>query len=127
MRILHVDDDASIRELVYLSLVEIAGFEVLQFSDGPSAIQQVNEFQPDVLLLDYSMPGMTGAETLIEIRNQAGFATIPSIFLTALDNDEMMIRLLELGVLQVIPKPVNFMELPSLIEGALLKSREPYL
>ncbi len=123
MRILHVDDDASIRELVYLSLVEIAGFEVLQFSDGPSAIQQVNEFQPDVLLLDYSMPGMTGAETLIEIRNQAGFATIPSIFLTALDNDEMMIRLLELGVLQVIPKPVNFMELPSLIEGALLKSR----
>ena len=121
MRILHAEDDEFIRELVNLSLVEIGGFELLQCSDGPSAIAAVEAYDPDLLLLDYNMPGMTGAETLLKMRRKAGFETTPSIFLTALDDDGMKNCLLKLGALKVIPKPVDFMELPSLIEKALLR------
>lgn len=124
MRVLHVDDDEFIRELVKMSLVEFGGYEVLECSDGPSAIGAAEVFRPQVLLLDFNMPGMTGVEVLSEIRNTAEFRDIPALFLTAMEPDSVREKLGDLKVSGVIPKPVDFLKLPELVREAV---QEPNL
>ena len=60
IKLLHVEDDEAIREIVELSLEMAGGFEVVQRKCGEDALSHANDFTPDVLLLDMMMPGMTG-------------------------------------------------------------------
>ncbi|WP_109465832.1 response regulator [Albibacillus kandeliae] len=118
MRVLHVDDDEFIGELVRMSLVELGGFEVLQCTDGQSAISAVETFRPQVLLLDFNMPGMTGAEVLSAIREKAEFQDTPALFLTAICSDKLTEELAGLKVSKVITKPVDFIKLPEMVKEA---------
>ncbi len=120
IKLLHVDDDVDILELTKLSL-EISGdFDVVSCSSGIDAIRAVRNCMPDVLLLDFMMPGMTGPETLEEMRTISGLEAVPAIFMTA-RLDESRTELLALGAKEVIAKPFDAMTLGAQIKAAMMK------
>lgn len=84
-KILHVEDDADIREITYLALAEFGGFEVMQCANGMDAIKKASKFEPDLLLLDVMMPGLSGLETLAKLRRQDELVDVPVIFMTSKD------------------------------------------
>ncbi|MEO6300604.1 MAG: response regulator [Paracoccaceae bacterium] len=104
-RIMHVEDDEDIRHVSYLALSTVGGMEIVQFSSGAEAIAGVKKVSPDLFLLDVMMPGMSGEQTLRELRKLPAFADTPAIFMTALSQQSDMKRLFELGALGVIQKP----------------------
>ena len=82
-KILAVDDDADILNLV-LSRVRSHGHQVAGAASAQEALEVVEtRGAPDLVVLDVSMPGMTGFELLTELRGQAGLAELPAIFLSA--------------------------------------------
>ena len=65
--VLIVDDEPSIR-LMFRTALQSAGYDAVEAGDGPSALAQLHESSPDVVLLDLKMPGMDGMETLRQMR-----------------------------------------------------------
>ena len=115
-KVLHVDDDQDIRAITKISLELIGKLTVKQYSNGLDAISGVQEFNPDLLLLDLMMPGMDGQQIFEAIRDLNGFETIPAIFMTAKAQQETVSDLIAKGCLGVITKPFDPVELPSLLE-----------
>lgn len=107
IKLLHVEDDEAIREIVELSLEMAGGFEVVQRKCGEDALAHANDFTPDVLLLDMMMPGLTGRETLEKLRELPAFAEIPAIFMTARAQPNEMDELRQIGAVNVISKPFD--------------------
>lgn len=106
-KILHVEDEADIREIANMALELIGGFQVAQAELGSVALDIVNDFQPDMLLCDVQMPGMTGPETIAAIRAMPGFETIPAIFMTAKVSESDKGDLLGPYELGLITKPFD--------------------
>ena len=106
-RIMLVEDDADIAVLSMMSLQDLSGFEVVHCSSGPEALERISEVAPDLLLLDYSMPGMNGGELLTALRSRPDTARTPAIFMTASVMPAHVQRLKELGALDVLAKPFN--------------------
>lgn len=106
IRILHVDDEPDIREVVLLALEVIGGFEVLQADCGEEALRLVGDFKPDLFLLDVMMPGISGIETLAEAHLLAEFRNCPGVFLSA-KGSSLEIPDALTNVLGVIPKPFD--------------------
>ncbi|MFC4669513.1 response regulator [Seohaeicola nanhaiensis] len=104
-RILHADDDPDIREIVQMSLDFFGDFELKQFPDGGSAFEAFQSFKPQLLLLDYMMPGMTGPELWQNIAKFEGYERIPAIFLTAKAEASVSEVLMLKGAAAVILKP----------------------
>ena len=73
-RIMHIDDEADIREIVRLSLSRDAGLEVRSFATGPEGVDAVVEWHPDLFLLDFMMPKVDGVATLAMLRQAEGSA-----------------------------------------------------
>ena len=67
-RVLFVEDDADIRTVARMALEAVGGFTVLGCSSGAEALEQIEAFGPDLILLDVMMPGMNGLETLESLR-----------------------------------------------------------
>lgn len=82
-KILHVEDEADIREIANMALELIGGFQVAQAELGSVALDIVGGFAPDLLLCDVQMPGLTGPETIEAIRKMPGYEQIPAIYMTA--------------------------------------------
>ena len=83
IRVLHVDDEPDIREVVQISLDLDPEFTVRSCSSGKEAINVANDWLPDLILLDVMMPGMDGKTTLLELRANGKTSAIPVIFLTS--------------------------------------------
>jgi CheY-like chemotaxis protein len=82
-RVLVVDDEPVIRALVVASLA--ADFKVSAAADGRDALAALQSERPDVVLLDVSLPGMSGAEVLRQIRADVGLCGVPVLLLTGLE------------------------------------------
>ncbi|HEY9291201.1 MAG TPA: response regulator, partial [Microlunatus sp.] len=118
--VLLVDDDASIREVIQLTLELVGGWNVHLAASGTEALAQVQEHRPDAILLDMMMPGMDGATTLSRLRSAVPDQDVPVILLSAKlqqrrDDD----RLRGLGVAGVIGKPFDPIALPGQIRSIL--------
>ncbi len=122
IKILHVEDDADIREIALMSLELSGEFDVLQCSSGQEAVAKAAAFAPDVFLLDMMMPGMTGRETLDNMRKDAQLGNVPAIFMTARAQHSEIEELFNNGAAEVIPKPFDPMALPEQIKLAMKKS-----
>ena len=126
IKVIHVEDDDDIRELVGLSLDATGDFELLSFASGVDALRAVEVFGPDLLLLDMMMPNMNGVETLEAIRKMEDYSKIPAIFLTARASVDQNEELLDAGALDVIVKPFDPLELgrevKQLLSGASVSS-----
>jgi len=110
-RILVVDDEANIREVVTLCLERLGGWEVLTAASGQEALQQVQVKPPDAIVLDVMMPEMDGFTFLEYLRADPTTHTIPVVLLTAnsyLPNPQSFP---ELGVVLTVPKPFQPLDL----------------
>ncbi|HOP30720.1 MAG TPA: response regulator transcription factor [Spirochaetota bacterium] len=114
-KILIIDDDSKLRGLIteYLSSY---GFSVISHDSGNGVLPAIVKHTPDLILLDYMLPGKDGIEVLREIR---GVYTLPVIMLTARGDETDRIVGLELGADDYIAKPFNTRELLARIKAVL--------
>lgn len=119
-RILVVDDDATSRKLLAKILTR-AGFSCTQAPDGFEALKALRADPPSLLLLDFDMPGMDGAEVLRELRQDANaaIAQIPAIMLTGHGGEASEVLCLEAGADDFVTKPINQAVLQARIETQL--------
>jgi CheY-like chemotaxis protein len=123
-RILSVDDEADIREILALALEVVGGFQVALCGSGTEAIEMAPGFAPDLILLDVRMPDMDGPMTLQALRRLPQTAHTPVIFLTAKVGMDDIDRYRRLGALDVIVKPFDPMRIPDQILGAWRRYHE---
>jgi CheY-like chemotaxis protein len=122
VRILHVDDEADIREIVQLSLGLNPQFEVRACASGSDAIAAATEWNPALILLDVMMPEMDGPATLAKLRGNPQTSSIRVIFMTARAQTREIERFIGLGAQAVIAKPFDPMTLASQVQSHLQAS-----
>src|ERR1700726_4505979 len=111
IRILHVDDEPDIREIVGISLGLNADFEVQACACGADAVAKAAEWSPSLILLDVMMPGMDGPTTLTHLRKDPRTACIPVLFMPARAQAREVQQFIALGAQGVISKPFDPMTL----------------
>src|SRR5947199_5135780 len=118
--ILVVDDDAMSRRLL-AQLLMAAGFKCLVCKDGSEALEIIHAKPPSLLLLDFDMPGLNGAEVLTRLRSDhnPAVAQIPVIMLTAHGSEESEVCCLQAGADDFVTKPVYTAVLQARIETQL--------
>ena len=109
--ILHVDDDEDILEITRMALQLVDSFDLHQCLRTADALAAVPRVKPDLLLLDYMMPEMSGPELWAAVRQVPGFETVPAIFMTAKAEDRIYSELRDAGALDVVTKPFDPMTL----------------
>jgi len=116
--VLVADDEVHIREVISYKL-QIAGLEVITAHDGSEALELAKSESPDLLIVDYQMPGLTGLEVCLSLRQEPGTSKIPAIMLTAKGLDIEQAELDQAGISVVIPKPFSPREVLSCVEELL--------
>lgn len=111
-RVMCVEDDADIRTILDFSLGGIGGFGLSLCASGPEALERVEAFRPQLVLLDVMMPEMSGPETLIKLRALPVMQGVPIVFLTAKAMQDEVEALLECGATGIIVKPFDAVTLP---------------
>lgn len=106
-RVLIIDDESDVREVVRGCLEDIAGWEVTAAASGQEGLSKIAAEPPDAILLDLMMPGMDGLTFLKVLRNQPVGVTIPVVLLTAKFNLSQATQDSELDVRGIIPKPFD--------------------
>ena len=117
LRVLHVDDEPDIRELVEISLALDPELLVRSCACGSDALAAAAEWSPHVILMDVMMPVMDGPQTLSHLRERGKTAEIPVVFMTARAQTRELAHFLSLGAAGVISKPFD----PMTLAGALRK------
>jgi two-component system, OmpR family, phosphate regulon response regulator PhoB len=122
--ILIVEDEPAILELVAVNL-EHAGYETLRAKSAEDAAQMLIEALPDLVLLDWMLPGQSGLSLARRLRADARTRELPIIFLTARAEELDKVAGLEVGADDYITKPFSTKELVARIR-ALLRRRKPH-
>lgn len=120
-RIMLVEDDSDIATLATMALQDIGGFSVTHFFTGMDALAGVDAVKPDLAILDFSMPGMNGDELIQALHARPSTAQLPVIFMTASVMPSHVVKLRELGALEVLKKPFDPMTLSDQVRAAYRK------
>ena len=120
-RILIVEDEPSIREMLRFAL-ERAQFQVMEAGDAQSARLKVAEAHPDLVLMDWMLPGVSGVELARELKAGAHTQDIPIIMVTARTEEEDRVRGLNIGCDDYVSKPFSFPELVARIKAVLRRT-----
>jgi len=121
-RILVVEDEQAIREMVGFALKK-AGFAFEEVGDAEQALLAVAAHPPDLILLDWMLPGMSGIDLARRLRRDDMTACMPIIMLTARVEEHSRIRGLEVGADDYVTKPFSPRELVARIKAVLRRSR----
>jgi len=113
-KVLVVDDDADVREFLAKFLSEI-GYRVGEATGGDDTAQTVEMFAPDLIILDFAMPGANGAEVAVTIRKI--HATIPILFISGFPDSEVLER--AVGTAPLLRKPFRPAQLAAAVRAAL--------
>jgi two-component system phosphate regulon response regulator PhoB len=124
--ILIVDDEDSLVEILRYNL-ERSGFEVASARDGEEALTLVAERTPDLVVLDWMLPHLSGIEVCRQIRRSGGVRTIPIIMLTARSEEADKVRALNTGADDYLTKPFSPGELAARIQAVLRRTRPAIL
>ncbi|OED40275.1 phosphate regulon transcriptional regulatory protein PhoB [Endozoicomonas sp. (ex Bugula neritina AB1)] len=119
--ILVVDDEASIREMVVIAL-EMSGFQCLEASDALQAHSMIVDKKPDLILLDWMMPDISGIELARRLKRDEMTREIPIIMLTAKGEEDHKIQGLETGADDYITKPFSTRELVARSKAVMRRS-----
>ena len=119
-RVLIVDDEPAVREMLAVAL-EMAGFEVKEAEDASTALHQVASSLPDLMLIDWMMPQVSGLELCRRLRRNPDTANIPLILLTARGEEDAKITGLEVAD-DYIPKPFSPRELVARLKAILRRT-----
>lgn len=121
--ILIVDDEAAIRDMVSTAL-ELGGYRCLAAADALSAHQMILDAAPDLVLLDWMMPGISGIELARRLRRDSKTRALPIIFITAKGEEQNKVEGFETGADDYLTKPFSTKELLARIQ-AILRRTEP--
>lgn len=113
VNILYVEDDPDVQEVAKMALEMLGGYTLKVCSSGGEAIAAVENFTPDLILLDVMMPGMDGPTTLKRLREKPGLAKVPAVFMTAKVMADDIDHYKALGAQDVIAKPFDPLALAS--------------
>jgi len=120
-KIFIIEDEPSIIQLVQHNL-EKEGFIIASSENGNEGLKQLKKFEPNLLLLDWMLPDLSGIEICKNIRKDNKFKTLPIIMLTAKGEEEDKIKGLESGVDDYLTKPFSYKELLARIKAILRRS-----
>jgi two-component system phosphate regulon response regulator PhoB len=120
--VLVVEDEPAQREVLAYNL-ESEGFRVIQAADGNEALLLIEEEQPDLILLDWMLPGTSGIEICRQIKSRPAFRMTPVIMLSARSEEVDKVRGLETGADDYISKPYSIIELLARVKAHLRRSR----
>ena len=123
--VLVVEDEPALQKLLAYNL-EAAGFAVAQAYDGDEALTLVEERQPDLLLLDWMLPHLSGLEICRRLRRRTGTAHMPIIMLTARGEEPHRLRGLDTGADDFISKPFSPAELIARVRAVLRRVRPAF-
>lgn len=104
--ILIVDDEPTVRALVR-DVLELDGYDIVEAPDGVAALAAVQEHQPNLMVLDVMMPGMSGLDVLRELRRNRSGTELPIILLTAASDDDTTWAGWTAGASVFLPKPFD--------------------
>ena len=122
-KILLIEDEKRLAKIIK-NFLEKNNFEVADLYDGEDAIITAETFNPNLILLDWMLPGLSGLEICRQIRSNKSINKVPIIFLTAKGEEEDKLRGLDTGADDYITKPFSQIELIARIK-ALLRRSEP--
>ena len=117
-RILLVEDNVT-NMLVTSDYLNDKGYQIIAAANGLEAVERALENQPDLILMDIQMPGISGLEAIQRLRAAPGFDSVPIIALTALAMPGDKERCLEAGANEYLAKPVSLKALTQMIESLL--------
>ena len=119
IKVLIVDDDETITGLLS-QMVEFSGFEAHAENSGAAGVDAVRRLNPDIVILDLMMPGMSGWDVCKEIRT---FSQVPVLVLSAVTDSQLVMQSLENGANGYLVKPVPEKVLISHIRELLGRTR----
>lgn len=122
--VLIVDDEAPIREMIAVAL-EMADYDYLEAEDAREAHALIVDKQPDLILLDWMLPGTSGVELARRLKKEEATAEIPIIMLTAKVEEDNKIQGLEVGADDYITKPFSPRELVARLKAVLRRTTPP--
>ena len=120
--VLVVEDELAQREVLSYNL-EAEGFRVVKAADGDEALLQVEEQSPDVIVLDWMLPGVSGIEVCRRIKMRSELRRIPVIMLSARSEEVDRVRGLETGADDYVVKPYSVIELMARVRSQLRRAR----
>jgi two-component system phosphate regulon response regulator PhoB len=123
--VLLVDDDPDIRDVVG-AMLEAVGLIVEPVTTAEAALERARERHFDLLVLDWSLPGMTGLDLCRKIRAEPALSTIPVLFLTAHSSSKDIVDAFASGADDYVAKPFRAPELGARIFGLLRRARTPH-
>lgn len=113
-QVMIVDDQVNTANMISMA-VTMLGHEALEIYRGEDAVEMLRTSQPDVILLDFMMPGMNGLRTLEEMRTTPNGADVPIFLLTATQDRYIEEKANEAGATGFLPKPLNLEILETLL------------
>ncbi len=120
-KILVVEDEGAIREMLAFNLGR-SGYEVLEAADGQEARRAIADGYPDVILMDWMLPGVSGLELTRQLKRDAATRDIPIIMVTARAQEDDRVAGLDGGADDYITKPFSPRELEARIKAVLRRS-----
>lgn len=121
-KVLIVDDEEAIREMISVAL-ELAGFQWLEAENATVAHSRIVDDRPDLILLDWMLPGTSGIELARRLKRDEATSEIPVIMLTAKSEEDNKIQGLDAGADDYITKPFSTRELISRINAVLRRAK----
>lgn len=120
-RVLVIDDSQEIRDFLVENILRPKGFEVLAASDGMMGLELAITKEPDLMITDQQMPGMTGLQILRKLHERG--IDIPTILITGEGSEDTAVRAFRLGIRDYIIKPIDAEELTASVDKALRERR----
>lgn len=121
--ILVVDDEASIRHVMTLTLKALGYHNLAEATDGLAALRLLREREFDLVITDFDMPGMDGFALLAEVKNDPFLRHLPVLIASGMNELESVARCIELGAEDYLPKPVNTTILRARVTASLERKR----
>jgi CheY-like chemotaxis protein len=120
--VLLVEDEEQLRR-VMKDLLQREGYKVAEARDGVQALDEVDRFAPDVIILDLNLPGLDGYGVLQQLRSRPATREIPVMVLTAKGDEDNEVRVFELGADDFVTKPFRARSLTARLEAVLGRHR----
>ena len=122
-RVCYVEDDEDIQRIVRMSLERVGKMDVCICGDPLVSIERMIEFKPDLVLLDWMMPGLDGPALFRKMKESSVTQDLPVVFITAKASQRELDELRTLGALGTISKPFSPKDLPDQLRA--LWSKQP--
>jgi len=120
-KICYVEDDEDIQRIVRMSLERIGKMKVEIVGDPTAAIAAMAAFGPDLVLLDWMMPGMDGPTLFREMKRRPETSALPVVFITAKASPAELAEVTALGAIGAISKPFSPKDLPDQLRAIWAK------